>query len=199
MTGRLVWDSPDQTDHRYDRVVIHVGSGKLIFHDQRKLHGIYLAETDDGIREVIGELGPDTLGLSRRRFEERLDGRRGGELKAVLMDQQVVAGLGNMLVDEVLWQAMIHPARKFDDLQPSERAELAHVLQRVLRASVRVETIPRRPTWLSSQRGLPEPACTRCDAPLETTRIGGRTSYWCPVCQAIPDLTRDPVMPEVLD
>ena len=185
MTGGLVWDRPDSECLRFDRVIIYVGTGKLVYRDQRKLRGLWLVNDDDGIREVIGEQGPDALGLTGGRLEERLDGRRGA-LKSVLMDQSVVAGLGNMLSDEVLWRAKIHPARPFGDLQPHERDGLGRGLQRVLRASVQVGAIPRRPTWLSSQRSRADPQCPRCRAQLATSRVGGRTSYWCPVCQPAP-------------
>jgi formamidopyrimidine-DNA glycosylase len=182
MTGSLVWGLDDVDRFRFDRVVIAVGSGNLIFRDQRKLRGLWLADGEDGIREILGAQGPDALGLSGRRLEESLIGRR-GPLKSVLMDQRVVAGLGNMLSDEVLWRAGIHPTRRFGDLLPQERQELDRCLRRVLRASVRVGAIPRRPTWLSSQRSRPDPRCPRCRVPLETSRVGGRTAYWCPVCQ----------------
>ena len=185
MTGSLVWHLPDEKCLRFDRVVIGFGSGRIVFRDQRKLRGLWLADDEVGIRAVIGEQGVDALGLSSRLLEERLTGRRGA-LKSVLMDQQVIAGLGNTLSDEVLWRAMVHPARLFGDLQLSERCELGLSLQRVLRASVKVGAIPRRSTWLASQRSRPDPECPRCGKGLETSKIGGRTSYWCPACQPAP-------------
>jgi formamidopyrimidine-DNA glycosylase len=94
MTGGLVWDRPDGELLRFDRVVIHFGTGKIVFRDQRKLHGIWLADGEDDARAVTGALGPDALGLTRRQLEERLTGRRGA-LKALLLDQQILAGLGN--------------------------------------------------------------------------------------------------------
>jgi formamidopyrimidine-DNA glycosylase len=182
MTGSLRWDDADGEDRRFDRIVIRFGNEKLVYQDQRKLRGVWLADDEDAVTAVIGEQGPDALGLSARRLEERLEDHRGA-LKPVLMDQRVLAGLGNMLSDEVLWQARIHPARRFGDLDPSERRKLSRTLQRALQTSARAGSIPRRPTWLSSQRSLPDPTCPRCHAELATSRIGGRTSYWCPVCQ----------------
>ncbi|MFZ0667416.1 MAG: DNA-formamidopyrimidine glycosylase family protein [Acidimicrobiales bacterium] len=182
MTGDLIWDPPDAEYLRYDRVIISVGSGNLVYRDQRKLQGLWLADDEDAVTEFIGDLGPDALGLTCRQLEERLTDRRGA-LKAVLMDQHVVAGLGNMLCDEMLWRARIHPARRFGDLRAPERQALCRSLQRVLRASVQVGDIPRRATWLSSQRSQPEPRCPRCGSSLELSRIGGRTTYWCPTCQ----------------
>lgn len=185
MTGSLVWDHPDGEPLRFDRVSIYVERGKLVFRDQRKLRGVWLAYDEDEITAVIGEQGPDVFGLPARRLEERLAGRSGA-LKSALIDQRVVAGLGNTLSDEVLWRARIHPARRFGNLQAHERRELNHGLQRVLRASVPVGAIPRRAGWLSSQRSRPDPHCPRCRTSLMTSRIGGRTSYWCPLCQPAP-------------
>jgi formamidopyrimidine-DNA glycosylase len=183
MTGSLVWGLADGGPlSRFDRVIIDVGPGKLVFNDQRKLRGLWLADDEDGISAVTGKLGPDALGLTNSQLEQRLTGRRGA-LKSALMDQQVVAGLGNMLTDEVLWRARIHPARRFGELAPVERQVLGRALQNVLRASVKVGDIPRHARWLSSQRSRADPKCPRCRTSLVTSRIGGRTSYWCPDCQ----------------
>ena len=70
------------------------------------------------------------------------------------MDQCVVSGLGNMLSDEVLWRAKIHPTRPFGDVQPSDCRDLGSSLQRVLRTSVRLGAIPRRPR--GSLRNVPD-------------------------------------------
>jgi len=185
MTGSLVWNSPECERLRFDRVVICVESGRLVFRDQRKLRGLWLADDESGVRATIGEQGPDALGLSARMLEERLAHRRGA-LKSVLMDQRVISGLGNMLSDEALWRAKLHPTCRFSDLGPSERRELGTSLQRVLRASVRLGAIPRKATWLASQRSRPDPHCPRCRNRLEISRVGGRTSYWCPACQPAP-------------
>ena len=182
MTGSLAWDGREGELGRFDRVVIDVGSGRLVFRDQRKLRGLWLAADEGEVQSVIGEQGPDALGLTARQLEERL-GHRRGTVKSVLMDQRVVSGLGNMLSDEVLWRARIHPARHYGDLRADERAGLSRGLHRVLRASVKAGAIPRRAGWLSSQRGVPDPRCPRCRTCLATSRIGGRTSYWCPACQ----------------
>ncbi|MCU1363362.1 MAG: formamidopyrimidine-DNA glycosylase [Acidimicrobiaceae bacterium] len=183
MTGSLIWQESHEEFQRFDRVAIYVEKGRLIFRDQRKLGGLWLANDDEGIREIIGEQGPDALGLTGRDLTERL-GLRRGALKSTLMDQSVLAGLGNMLSDEVLWQARIHPERRFGDLDLKERHQLDLCLQRVLRASIKLGAIPRRATWLSSQRSESEAFCPRCQRRLSTGHIGGRTSYWCPSCQA---------------
>ncbi len=189
MTGSLVWARPDQAldgpEDRYDRVVFDMGTGSLIYRDQRKLRGLWLADTEDEIAAVLGRQGPDALGLTGSRLSDRLQGHR-RSLKAVLMDQSVIAGLGNMLSDEVLWRAGIHPVRQFASLDAEERPRFYQSLRAVLRASVKEARIPRSKRWLSSERN-PGGRCPRCHSELRTSRLAGRTSYWCPVCQAEGD------------
>jgi formamidopyrimidine-DNA glycosylase len=190
MTGSLLWSGHAGADQagsdRSDRVVFEMGSGRLVYRDLRKLRGLWLAAGEDAIAEVIGPQGPDALDLTGSALTDRLDGRR-GNLKTVLMDQRVIAGLGNMLSDEVLWRSRNHPMRAFADLARPERGNLDRSLQQTLRTSVKAGRIPRSRSWLSSQRSVVDPRCPRCDHPLSTSRLGGRTSYWCPTCQPAPD------------
>lgn len=185
MTGSLLWSPRSERPDGADRVVFETGSGRLVFRDLRKLRGLWLAADDDAIAEVIGPQGPDALNLTGSELVDRLDSHR-GNLKSLLMDQRVIAGLGNMLSDEVLWRSGIHPTRAFADLEPRERRDLDRSLQRALRASVKAGRIPRSRSWLSSQRSLDDPRCPRCHDALRTSRLGGRTSYWCPTCQPAP-------------
>lgn len=181
MTGRLRWEARESAALRFDRVDLCLEDGKLVFQDQRNLGGLWLAADRDEVREVIGDLGPDAFGLTAQVLEERFAGPR--MVKALLMDQSILAGLGNMLSDEVLWRARIHPCRRYNDLEPEEVQALARSLHRVLTDSVKVGEIPRGPTWLASQRSQVNPRCPRCRTGLRTNRIAGRTSHWCPVCQ----------------
>ena len=88
--------------------MISLDRGELRYADLRKLRGIWLAADDDETAEVMGKQGPDALGLDLPSFRKALQGRRGA-LKPALMDQSVVAGLGNLLTDEILWQARLPP------------------------------------------------------------------------------------------
>jgi formamidopyrimidine-DNA glycosylase len=189
MTGSLLWAGPDEDlngwQNRYDRVLFDVGTGRLIYRDQRKLRGLWLCAPEEECAALLARQGPDALGLTGRRLSDRLQGHR-GVLKAVLMDQSVIAGLGNMLSDEVLWRARIHPARQFASLDTAERRRLDRSLQTVLRASAEQGGIPRTNRWLSSRRNAGG-RCPRCHSALRTSRLAGRTSYWCPACQLAKD------------
>ncbi|HZD65355.1 MAG TPA: DNA-formamidopyrimidine glycosylase family protein [Acidimicrobiales bacterium] len=182
MTGLLSWADGAGDRHTHDRVVFVTEDGELRYRDQRKLRGLWLARGPDEVDAVIGRQGPDALGLGRRQLGERLSARRAG-LKSALMNQSVVAGLGNLVVDEVLWQARVHPARRWTDLDRVERDRLSRALQRVLRASVRQGRVSTRSDWLTGRRDEPDPRCPRCGRSLRRSQIGGRSTWWCPACQ----------------
>jgi formamidopyrimidine-DNA glycosylase len=184
MTGRLRWEARESHARRFDRVEFHLNNGKLVFQDPRNLGSLWLADNRDEVRQIVGDLGPDALTVTAADMQERFASSR--TLKALLMDQSVLAGLGNMLSDEVLWKARIHPARRFKGLDPNQVEELADSLRAVLRRSVKAGRIPRQAAWLASQRSRANPRCPRCGAGLRKSRIAGRSSYWCPICQVPP-------------
>ena len=183
MTGGLVCRSADDPPERFGRVVLTLDDGhQLRYHDQRKLRGLWLAATDADVDRILGEQGPDALSLGRAELDTLLEGRR-GQVKATLTDQSVVAGLGNLLGDEILWRARVHPKSRTGDLGPDERRRLHTALRGVLRTSVRAGQVPPRPSWLTGHRDDPDPHCPRCGRPLRRGKIVGRTSTWCPHCQ----------------
>jgi formamidopyrimidine-DNA glycosylase len=189
MTGRPYfletgYASPQQTD-RNDRLIICTDNGELRYADQRKLGGVWILDGEAEIAAVTGAQGPDALTVSATNFRAALRTRRGA-LKPTLMNQQILAGLGNMLSDEICWRARLHPARAVNGLGKDELRDLHQVMQRTLRAAVKTRRIPRTRTWLSSARGIPDAACPRCRTRLRHTTIGGRTSIWCPHCQPAP-------------
>lgn len=186
MTGRLVCAEADEEPHAHDRVLFTLaGSRQLRYRDQRKLKGLWLADDPEAAR-LLDEQGPDALTVSRGDFEAVLAGRR-RRLKAALTDQSLLAGLGNLLADEILWQARLHPSRPTDSLTGRERRALYEAMRRVLRTSVRAAHVPPREDWLTGHRDAPGPApCPRCGTRLRSGRVAGRTTFWCPHCQPDP-------------
>jgi formamidopyrimidine-DNA glycosylase len=181
MTGRFNW-AREGPLHRHDRVVLRFADGTLRYRNMRKLGGVWLARSAGEVDGITGQLGPDALDLDREAFVRLLAARRGG-LKATLMNQRVIAGIGNELSDEVLWQARLHPSRGVASLDDRGIRRLHRIVRRVIVASNRHGRIPRKRTWISSQRGVGSPSCPRCGAELRRSRIVGRTSYWCSRCQ----------------
>ena len=101
MTGLLAWHREGEPRHRHDRLVFACEGGELRYRNMRRFGGFWLARDRDGRDAVTGPLGPDAAAVDRHRFVELVAGHR-GQVKPVLMDQTVIAGLGNLLVDEIL-------------------------------------------------------------------------------------------------
>ncbi|OBJ04509.1 formamidopyrimidine-DNA glycosylase [Mycobacterium alsense] len=183
MTGHPYYAAADAHEREpHERLAIALDRGELRYADLRKLRGVWLADDDEGVARVTGPQGPDALGLGLRAFREALRGRR-GRLKPTLMDQSVIAGLGNLLTDEICWRARISPHRAVADLSPDEVRRLHTAMTGVLRTSVRHGRVPGLPRWLTGVRDEPDPPCPRCGTRLAHARVGGRTSVWCPSCQ----------------
>ena len=181
MTGGLGWAADAEGRHRHDRVIVETDRGELRYRNMRKLGGLWLAHDSEEARVITAALGPDALDAAPGAFRAALVRRR-GQAKPALMDQAVVAGVGNLAADEALWQARIHPARRLEDLEEDERRRLERAVRRVLRTWVdRFDDLPRG--WLLPVRGRPGATCPRCRTPLSRTVIGGRTTYLCPHCQ----------------
>jgi formamidopyrimidine-DNA glycosylase len=184
MTGHLtpLDDGTAEPAHCRLHLVFDDGGG-LAFTDLRRLGWVEL--TDDPAHYLRShDIGPDVLALEAETFARRVGGKR-GQLKTALMDQSVVAGLGNVWADEVLFQAGLRPDAKAHALKPELLRSLHATIRRVLPAAVDHGAAPARlpDSFLTPQRGRDRPVCPACGGALETPKIAGRTAYLCPVCQ----------------
>ncbi|MCK9247776.1 MAG: hypothetical protein M0P31_02195 [Solirubrobacteraceae bacterium] len=149
--------------------------GRLLLFDKRRLGRVRL-DPD------LSQLGPDALTITADAFVERV-GRGATPLKARLMDQSTIAGIGNLLCDEVLWHAEQPPLRPAADLAPDELRELHAVVvactrEAIARGGVHLgDVIPHR------RKGE---HCPRCGAEMVRATVGGRTTWWCSFEQAWP-------------
>ncbi|WP_330350013.1 Fpg/Nei family DNA glycosylase [Streptomyces sp. NBC_00582] len=183
MTGRLLCARPDDPVEAHDRVLFTLSRDRrLRYRDQRKLKGLWLAEDEADVGRLLGDLGPDALTVDRGDFEAVLHARRAG-VKTVLTDQTALAGLGNLLADEILWRARLHPTARASELDDPELRRLYTQMRRTLRSAVPTGRVPPRDSWLTGHRDDPDPVCPRCGTPLRRTRVGGRGTVWCPRCQ----------------
>ncbi|WP_438486857.1 Fpg/Nei family DNA glycosylase [Streptomyces sp. S186] len=187
MTGQLVCAHPDDETGAHDRVLFTVSGGRqLRFRDQRKLQGLWLADDDSQVERMLDRQGPDAMTVERKEFQAALSSRR-GRIKTALTDQSVLAGLGNLLADEILWRARLHPATRAGDLTEADLRDLHTHMRRTLRSSVTAGRVPPRDSWLTGRRDDPDPHCPRCGHPLRRTRMSGRGTVWCPRCQPDAD------------
>jgi formamidopyrimidine-DNA glycosylase len=185
MTGHPYYAKAGTEPERYERLVMSLDRGELRYADLRKLRGVWLADGDDEVADVLGPQGPDALSIGLREFRDVVAGRRrrAGRLKPTLMDQSVIAGLGNLLVDEICWRARIRPTLPIAELDDGAVRDLHRAMTQVLHTSVRHGRVPGLPRWLTGVRDEPDPHCPRCGTRLERGRAGGRTTLWCPRCQ----------------
>lgn len=181
MTGKITW-SLDNGRHPRIHAAFEMPGGELQYRSHRKLGGIWLARDDDELAELLADVGPDALRIREGTFMEMLEGQR-GSIKAMLMDQSAVAGLGNLTCDELLWRARIDPRRRVADLDDRERARIYRKMRDVLHAAIPEGRVPTSPSWLTGRRDVSDATCPRCDGRLRRATIAGRTSVFCPACQ----------------
>ncbi len=171
MAGRLIASPEDST--RWDRFTVNFDDGsRLVLRDKRRL-GRAVLNPD------YSHIGPDAAEVGREEFRRRI-GSGNAPVKARLLDQGAIAGVGNLLADEVLWQAQIAPGRRTDTLSEDDLDRLRRELRKAVRLAIRhggVHTL----AFVQSRRGAD--GCPRDGHSLERAKIGGRTTYWCPVCQ----------------
>jgi formamidopyrimidine-DNA glycosylase len=197
MSGRLRMVPAGAPLDSHVRAVLCLDSGQeLRFQDTRKFGRIYLVEDP---LEVTAGLGPEPLddGFSLGDFRRQLAGRR-GRLKPLLLNQQFLAGLGNIYADEALFAAQLHPLRKADSLTLAEQARLYEAIRAVLSSAVK-----GRGTTLSdggytdasgeagtfqarlAVYGRGGQDCLRCQTPIRRIVLGGRSAHYCPNCQLV--------------
>ncbi len=184
MTGKIVVDGDMPIDHllydsprhepAWDRFGLQfTGGGAMVLRDPRRLGGVQLDPDETA-------LGPDALSLTLGQLQGALDGSTVA-LKARLLDQRRVAGLGNLLVDEALWRAGLSPVREARSLDPKESARLHRHIRRTLAVLGERGGSHTGDIQHGRVRGG---CCPRDGAPLRREQVGGRTTYWCPSHQA---------------
>jgi len=183
MTGDLGWTRESRDAEPFDRLRMRFRDGTLTYRSKRRLGGMWLARDDEEIEGITGPLGPDALGLDAQTFTGLLAGRRGA-IKAALMDQALLAGIGTELSDEMLWHAHIDPRRAVSDLADGDLRALHRALVHILRTSTRHGRIPTGRGWFNGVRGESDPRCPRCASVVRTPKVAGRTAYVCESCQS---------------
>jgi formamidopyrimidine-DNA glycosylase len=180
MTGDLHAYGAEEPEPRFAKVVLDFGRTRLAFMDARLFGFVSLAESLEAYVAERG-LGLDALDpkLTPRAFAALLEGRSGA-IKSQLMSQEVVAGLGNLYVDELLFQSSVHPLAPSNSLQRAELEEMARTMKRILNRIIRIHgreaDYPR--DYLISHReegGM----CPKCGGEIARSTVFGRTTYFC--------------------
>ena len=181
----------------HDRLVLNLSDGlSLYYRDTRKFGRWRLVDDPD---QILSALGPDALTrrFTRNYFQEEMR-RRHRKVKPLILDQSIVAGLGNIYADEALWEAKIHPERLSNSLSDAELEKLFKAIKHVLRVGVKnrgtslgegktnyrdvdgVSGGHRAEVKAYGRGGQP---CKRCGSTLEKTVVAQRGTHFCPSCQ----------------
>jgi formamidopyrimidine-DNA glycosylase len=193
----MVGELPARSTH----VIIDFTDGsKLYFNDQRKFGWMRLLPAIE-IPEIdfFKKVGPEPLDddFTVDKFIERLIRRKNSNIKAVLLDQTIVAGIGNIYADESLWSAKIHPLTLVAEVPKAKLVLLYNAVREVLALSIAkggstdknyVDAQGQKGSYLAfanvfRKQGQP---CPRCGAPIEKIRVAGRGTHVCPHCQKAP-------------
>ncbi len=197
MTGNLTLVAPGTPDEPYLRATLWLTDGRrILYTDPRKFGRLTLAPRDH-LANLLADLGPEPLApdFTAARLAAILATKR-GVIKTVLLNQSVIAGLGNIYADEALYAARIHPLRPADSLAPAEVKRLHAAIIGVLTTGIEHggTTIGRHRDLYGDaganlshirayrRTGLP---CDRCGTPIARLVIGQRSAHFCPTCQKL--------------
>jgi formamidopyrimidine-DNA glycosylase len=191
MSGDLRVDEGNADLLTHDRLVLNFAdAARLIFNDTRKFGRVWLVKDMD---QVTGGLGPEPLdaGLNADSMYERWH-RSGRAIKTLLLDQSLLAGVGNIYSDEALFLAKLHPQRPGNSLSLEESGRLLQAVRVVLEEGIRrngasIDWVYRGGDFQNYFKVYQRTgeACTVCGTPIERLIIGQRSSHFCPHCQRI--------------
>ena len=199
MTGRLLVQPAGAPAEPHTHLILALDDGRALrFLDQRRFGRFWLTAPDEAdIRSGVHRLGlePFDAALTADYLQRRL-GRSARTVKACLLDQQTVCGIGNIYADEILFAARIHPAQPANTLPAAAWALLAVEIPRRLAYYIEKNAVSaegyledggrayRNTPWLQvyGRAGTP---CPRCGAPLQKTTVAGRGTVFCPACQPL--------------
>ena len=192
----LVGKLPD----RSTRVVLTFDDGShLYFNDQRKFGWMKLYPSLEVSNiDFMQRVGPEPLedDFTATQFIPRMRRRNGTTVKAAILDQTVLAGVGNIYADESLWGATIHPATRVRDVSDEQLGKLLTEIKFVMNLSIQkggstdrnyVDAEGKRGSYLEFARVFrrENEACPRCGTPIEKIRVAGRGTHFCPTCQVL--------------
>ncbi|MCX8159817.1 MAG: bifunctional DNA-formamidopyrimidine glycosylase/DNA-(apurinic or apyrimidinic site) lyase [Candidatus Saccharicenans sp.] len=197
MTGQLYLCSPKHPvdKHTHARMTFADLSSELRFRDIRKFGFLNCLPTTEILTRVNSELGPEPLDLDFSGFQSRLKKHGGKKIKGWLLDQKIVAGIGNIYSDEILIRARIRPDRLADRLSPEETRRLFRAMKFVLRKAIELRGSSisdyvdskgekgkfQQKHLVYGREGL---LCRRCrKTVIRRKKIAGRSSFFCPHCQ----------------
>src|ERR1700693_6372150 len=196
MTGQIAPSSAAQPREKHTHVCLLLDDGRELRYTDARRFGRIAYLTEAPLAEELAAFGADPLEVKAAEFAGRIQSRN-ARIKALLLDQSVLRGVGNIYADESLWRAKIHPARLGAKLSKEQAKTLRRVLQEILRKAIAMrgssisdfldaEGEPGEYQRHHRAYGREGKACYRCQASLRRAIVDGRSSYFCPKCQPAP-------------
>jgi formamidopyrimidine-DNA glycosylase len=197
MTGRLVVREAAEPAPKHTHTFFELDDGReLRYVDSRRFGRMLVLQSAAAAVEFHGVLGAEPLEISAAEFRARLSTRR-ARIKALLLDQHVLCGIGNIYADESLWKARIHPAQIAARLSAERLDELRNAMRGVLRHAIKMrgssisdfvdaDGNPGSYQQRHCAYGREGEACPRCRTAIRRAMVAGRSSYFCPRCQPVP-------------
>ena len=196
MTGLLMPRPVREPPAKHTHVVIALDDGRELRYVDARRFGRMAYLSGERLERELRRFGVDPLEMRLEEFARSIQGRR-ARIKALLLDQHVLRGVGNIYADESLWKAKIHPAQLGARLKRAQLAELYRALQEILRKAIVLrgssisdfldaEGVPgdyQRHHRVYDREGK---GCVRCKTPIRRMVVAGRSSYFCPQCQKAP-------------
>ncbi len=200
MTGQLAPCPAAQPSAKHTHVWFGLDDGRELRYTDPRRFGRMAYLTVAPLAEELAAFGADPLLVSAEEFASRIRSRN-AQIKALLLDQSVLRGVGNIYADESLWRAKIHPARRGAELSKKQALVLRRVLQDVLRKAILArgssisdfldaEGQPGEYQRHHRAYGREGKRCYRCGAAIRRVIVAGRSSYFCPKCQPAPRLRK---------
>jgi formamidopyrimidine-DNA glycosylase len=196
MTGQLAPSPAAQPLEKHTHVCLLLDDGRELRYTDARRFGRIAYLTKALLAEELLGFGADPLEVRKEEFANRICGRR-ARIKALLLDQSVLRGVGNIYADESLWKAKIHPARLGAKLNWKEAETLRRVLRDILQKAIVLrgssisdfldaEGEPGEYQRHHRAYGREGKSCYRCKTPIRRAIVAGRSSYFCPKCQPSP-------------
>ena len=193
MTGMLMPMAVNEPHAKHTHVVMQLDDGRELRYVDARRFGRMAYLAGDVLRKELQRFGADPLDAGLEEFAERISGRR-ARIKALLLDQRVIRGVGNIYADESLWRAKIHPAQLGARLKPEQAKRLYRALQEILKKAIVLrgssisdfldaEGMPGEYQRHHRVYGREGEACFRCRTRIRRMIVAGRSSYFCPRCQ----------------
>jgi formamidopyrimidine-DNA glycosylase len=194
MTGRLTFEKPSAPKKKHTHFILSLNGGELRFNDIRRFGYLDLVYSQKlGKVPYLARLGPDALKIGRQEFTELIRTRK-RIIKALLLDQDLIAGMGNIYTDEALFRAGIHPKRVSSSLSVARAGKLHEAMIETLNLalSARGSTIDNyvggrgTPGSFQDQHlvyGREGKPCPKCGRTIKRILVGGRSTHFCSHCQ----------------